>query len=49
MSSDAIHEYEQRIAARARQLQERLLSSSGVVDLTEWIGFFTFDFMGDMA
>ncbi|KAL4247923.1 Cytochrome P450 superfamily protein [Abortiporus biennis] len=49
MSTESLKHYEEVIANRAQQLVEQLQSSTGPVDLARWIGFFTFDFMGDMA
>ncbi|KAE9402839.1 cytochrome P450 [Gymnopus androsaceus JB14] len=50
MSNDSLKEYEMVVAKRASQLTEELSKREGqVVDLSKWIGFFTMDFMGDMA
>ena len=50
MSSESLQEYEAMIAKRAGQLVERFEEMAGKpLDLGKWIGYFTFDFMGDMA
>jgi len=48
----SIKEYHQYIVKRANQLVEIIYRESegqGVVDMSKWIGRFTFDFMGDMV
>ncbi|KAF5365196.1 hypothetical protein D9758_005323 [Tetrapyrgos nigripes] len=52
MSSQALKEYEGFIGNRANILIEKLEAMAGAgssVDIAEWISYFTFDFMGDMA
>ncbi|KAJ6531615.1 high nitrogen upregulated cytochrome P450 monooxygenase 2 [Mycena vulgaris] len=49
MSSDSLSEYESILAKRVAQLVARLAGLSGSVDISEWLSYFTFDFMGDMA
>ncbi|KAJ3478916.1 hypothetical protein NLI96_g9421 [Meripilus lineatus] len=49
-STSSLKGYEPVIEKRARQLVEHLSEHKDeVVDLAQWISFFTFDFMGDMA
>ena len=51
-TTEAIKSYESKISERASQLANVLRSeaeTNGTVDLTQWISYFTFDFMGDMA
>lgn len=51
-TASAIKEYHQSIIKRADQLVGILSRESlrfGVVDISKWIGCFTFDFMGDMV
>ncbi|KAK7692347.1 hypothetical protein QCA50_003972 [Cerrena zonata] len=45
----ALKEYEPMVAKRVNQLVDRIASEKGVVDISACIGFFTYDFMGDMA
>ncbi|PIL33443.1 cytochrome P450 [Ganoderma sinense ZZ0214-1] len=53
MSNESLVEYEGVVVKRAGQLVDRLREESrrgkNVVDIVQWINFFTFDFMGDMA
>ncbi|KIK57400.1 hypothetical protein GYMLUDRAFT_46274 [Collybiopsis luxurians FD-317 M1] len=53
MSTQALHEYEDIIARRASELVEVLESqisvSKGVVDITQWLNYFSFDFMSDLG
>ena len=53
MSHESLVEYESVIVKRAAQLVDRLKEESRkeqkAVDIVQWINFFTFDFMGDMA
>ena len=51
-TTETIKSYEGKISERASQLADLLKSEAeknGSVDLTRWISYFTFDFMGDMA
>ena len=48
-SSASLKEYQPVISRRVVQLVQALQAQEGVLDLAEWISFFTFDFMGDMA
>ncbi|KAJ7286362.1 high nitrogen upregulated cytochrome P450 monooxygenase 2 [Mycena rebaudengoi] len=51
MNSKSIQEYEPFLTKRVAQLASRLetFTGSASVDISKWISFFTFDFMGDMA
>ncbi|KAJ7156984.1 cytochrome P450 [Mycena crocata] len=51
MSSESLKEYEAIIAKRAIQLLDAVTDfpDSTQVDLSAWISYFSFDFMGDMA
>ncbi|KAJ7286364.1 cytochrome P450, partial [Mycena rebaudengoi] len=51
MNSESIQEYEPILTKRVAQLASRLetFTGSASVDISKWISFFTFDFMGDMA
>ena len=51
MSSESLIDYEPMIVKRSHELVEFLRSSArfGSIDLDRAIGYFTFDFMGDMA
>ncbi|KAJ7735244.1 cytochrome P450 [Mycena maculata] len=49
MSSESLKEYETILEKRVAQLVDRLEAFSGPVDISEWLNYFTFDFMGDMA
>jgi hypothetical protein len=51
MSAEAICEYEAMIQYRLNLLIERLHEQAprGPVDLTRWLSWWSFDFMGDMA
>nr|GAT50699.1 predicted protein [Mycena chlorophos] len=53
MSSESLRGYEAILAIRLQQLLDRLdgiaKSPQPSVDITEWISYLTFDFMGDMA
>ncbi|VDC02502.1 unnamed protein product [Peniophora sp. CBMAI 1063] len=61
LSAAAVRDYEGTIATRSRQLVERWKAlveaqtnekatyKSALIDLSRWMGFFTADFMGDMA
>ncbi|KZS91161.1 cytochrome P450 [Sistotremastrum niveocremeum HHB9708] len=49
MSSESLLEYAEVISKRALQLSEKLEAAGDQVDLAAWIGYFSFDFMGDMA
>ncbi|GJE89584.1 cytochrome P450 [Phanerochaete sordida] len=47
---NALKEYEPLIAGRVHQLVDALAKRQGqVVDIGQWIGFFAYDFMGDMV
>lgn len=49
---ESVKSYATKVADRALQLADVLKTNaekSGSVNLTEWINYFTFDFMGDMA
>ncbi|GJE86759.1 cytochrome P450 [Phanerochaete sordida] len=48
-SSAAVKEYQPIVAQRATQLIHALQEQQGVVDLAQWMSYFTYDFMGDMA
>lgn len=49
-STTALKEYHPMISKRAVQLMEGLASSKGAeMDLTLWIAYFTYDFMGDLV
>ncbi|KAJ6632356.1 cytochrome P450 [Mycena sp. CBHHK59/15] len=43
MSSESLHNYGPILAKRVGQLASRLEGLSGSVDISEWIGFFTYD------
>ena len=52
MATESLRGYEPTIAKRALQFVGELKTAAqknGEVDLAKWIGYFTFDFMGDMA
>ena len=51
MSNQSLMDYEPVIAKRSQELVEFFRSSArfGSIDLNRAIGYFTFDFMGDMA
>ncbi|KAJ7055928.1 cytochrome P450, partial [Mycena amicta] len=52
MSSDSLKGYESILANRVALLLEqfdKFAKGSGKVNVAEWFGYFTFDFMGDMA
>ncbi|KAJ7123341.1 cytochrome P450 [Mycena filopes] len=51
MSTESLKEYEEIIAKRATQLLGCIVASPNLkyVDLSAWISYFSFDFMGDMA
>ncbi|CAL1706398.1 unnamed protein product [Somion occarium] len=48
-STAALKEYEPLVAKRVNQLVGKIASDKGVVDIAKFIGYFTYDFMGDMA
>lgn len=48
-NSAALKEYQPTVAKRVAQLVETLQAQEGETDLAEWISYFTYDFMGDMA
>ncbi|KAG7091750.1 hypothetical protein E1B28_008151 [Marasmius oreades] len=48
MSTESLREYEVIIARRANQLVEAL-QARDKIDLAKWLGYFTVDFMADMA
>lgn len=48
-SSAAVREYQPVVAQRATQLVQALQEQRSVVDLSQWMSYFTSDFMGDMA
>ncbi|KAF7976197.1 hypothetical protein HWV62_7374 [Athelia sp. TMB] len=48
-NSDALKGYEEIIEKRANQLIQTLGRQVGSTNLAQWISFFTFDFMSDMA
>ncbi|KAF5391057.1 hypothetical protein D9757_003983 [Collybiopsis confluens] len=53
MSTQALHEYEDIISRRGHELVDALESqisiSKGVVDITQWLNYFAFDFMSDLG
>jgi cytochrome P450 len=50
LSSESVQDYEPLLEMRITQLLGRLEGfRDGPVDIAKWFGFFTFDFMGDMA
>ncbi|KAJ8502816.1 hypothetical protein ONZ45_g11411 [Pleurotus djamor] len=49
MSSQSLDEYEGLIAIRANELLDRIGRLEGPVDISKWLSYFSFDFMGDMA
>ncbi|KAF7315571.1 hypothetical protein MIND_00072400 [Mycena indigotica] len=53
MSSESLRGYEDFLAIRLQQLLDRLdeiaKSPKAELDISEWISYLTFDFMGDMA
>ena len=52
MTAESVKGYKPAIIKRALQLVNVLKVASAkdqVVDLAQWIGYFAFDFMGDMA
>ncbi|KIK52994.1 hypothetical protein GYMLUDRAFT_179526, partial [Collybiopsis luxurians FD-317 M1] len=50
MSNESLKEYEAIITKRALQLAAQLSKPENTTaDLSKWLGFFTLDFMGDMA
>ena len=52
MAAECVRGYEPTIAKRSLQLVgelEKAAEKDEDVDLAKWIGYFTFDFMGDMA
>ncbi|KAI0688711.1 cytochrome P450 [Cytidiella melzeri] len=48
-NTNALRDYQPIITRRATQLVEALRIQAGNVDLAQWISFFAYDFMGDMA
>ncbi|KAK7690454.1 hypothetical protein QCA50_005552 [Cerrena zonata] len=48
-NSSSIKEFEPLLRKRVKLLVERLGEQKGTTDLTMWINYFTYDFMGDMA
>lgn len=48
-NTEALKGYEEIIEKRANQLMETLSCQVGATNLAQWISFFTFDFMSDMA
>ncbi|GJE99306.1 cytochrome P450 [Phanerochaete sordida] len=49
-NSASVKEFNPIIQARVHELGDALAAREGqVLDLAEWIGFFTYDFMGDMV
>ncbi|KAK7683454.1 hypothetical protein QCA50_013287 [Cerrena zonata] len=48
-NSSSIKEFEPLLRRRVKLLVEKLGEQKGPVDLTMWINYFTYDFMGDMA
>ncbi|KAF8516666.1 cytochrome P450 [Gautieria morchelliformis] len=48
-STSALKGYQVLLARRVEQLVENLESRVGIVDLSRWISFFSFDFMGDLG
>ncbi|KAI0086944.1 cytochrome P450 [Irpex rosettiformis] len=48
-NSAALKEYQPKVAHRASQLVEGLAKRNGVADLSLWVSWFAYDFMGDMA
>ena len=48
-NTEALKGYEEIIEKRANQLMETLGRQVGATNLAQWISFFTFDFMSDMA
>ncbi|GAW00984.1 cytochrome p450 [Lentinula edodes] len=52
MSTEALQEYESIVASRAHELVDALdaqISTKGAVDMTQWLNFFSFDFMSDLG
>ncbi|KAJ8468958.1 hypothetical protein ONZ45_g17054 [Pleurotus djamor] len=49
LSTTALKDYEGILMNRVRQLANYLAQQTGPVDLSEWIGYFTYDFMSDMG
>jgi cytochrome P450 len=49
MSAEALYEYESMIQHRLDQMIEEMPKRPNPVDLSKWITYFSFDFMGDMA
>ncbi|CAL1712458.1 unnamed protein product [Somion occarium] len=51
LNTASVKEFQPLIAKRVKQLVDRLeqQSSSKEIDLSQWISYFTYDFMGDMA
>ena len=52
MTTECVRGFEPTIAKRSLQLVDELETAAENdedVDLAKWIGYFTFDFMGDMA
>ena len=52
MTTESLRGYEPTIAKRSLQLVDTLETAARKdeeVDLAKWIGYLTFDFMGDMA
>ncbi|KII88386.1 hypothetical protein PLICRDRAFT_54225 [Plicaturopsis crispa FD-325 SS-3] len=49
-SSTALKDYQEIVALKAGELTTALVSRQAeVVDISKWMGFFAFDFMGEMA
>ncbi|KII83948.1 hypothetical protein PLICRDRAFT_432908 [Plicaturopsis crispa FD-325 SS-3] len=49
LNSTALKDYEIIIERRTSQLVSALAAQKGAVDMTQWISFFAYDFMSDMA
>ncbi|KAJ7814786.1 cytochrome P450 [Mycena olivaceomarginata] len=49
MTSSSLRDYEPLVAKRASQMVSRLRDQHGPVDLGNWLNFFAFDLMGDLA
>lgn len=48
-NSVALKDYEEIVNRRASQLMQALGNQVGPTNLSQWISYFTFDFMSDMA
>ncbi|TFK75098.1 cytochrome P450 [Pluteus cervinus] len=48
-STTALKDYEEIITRRSTQLVEHLGNQKGVIDLAQWIAYFSYDFSNDLA